>query len=348
MKLGTFEWQGRRFVGLVTPDERHVFDATAAEAAAGEIGLCCLDTMLGLIDSGEAGLDRLRRLWEREGQEARFLRSLADIKFLPPVPEPRQLREAALFPGHICNAPAGMLRLAAELKGAKPSPREFQPLPFVPAVFRDQPVSYFQNRLNVVGHGTQISWPRASHVMDFELEFGVFLSRGGRDIPSAKAGSHIFGYTLYNDLSARDLQLIESQSGFGPGKSKSFDGANVMGPWIVTPDEIPDPYNLAMAVRVNGETWASGTSAGMLHSFEDLIVHYSREETLQAGEFLASGTAAGGTGIEIGRFPGHGDRVELVADHIGILANRLVMGGERQLPEISSCTDDQMAVTSDV
>ena len=241
MKLGTFEWQGRRFVGLVTPDERHVFDATAAEAAAGEIGLCCLDTMLGLIDSGEAGLDRLRHLWEREGQEARFVRPLADIKFLPPVPEPRQLREAALFPGHICNAPAGMLRLAAELKGAKPSPREFQPLPFVPAVFRDQPVSYFQNRLNVVGHGTQISWPRASHVMDFELEFGVFLSRGGRDIPSAKAGSHIFGYTLYNDLSARDLQLIESQSGFGPGKSKSFDGANGWDPGSSHPTRSPIP-----------------------------------------------------------------------------------------------------------
>ena len=323
MKLGTFERDGRRFVGIVTLDGRSAFDLAAAEKAAGGAAVS-FGAMLDLIDAGEPALDRARNLWVAEGEEPVFLAPLASLTFLPPVPAPRQLREAALFPGHIRHAPIGMRKIAAMLEDREPTPEELQPLPEVPAVFRDRPVSYFQNRLNVVGHGATVHWPLASRVMDFELEFGIFLSRGGRDIPLAEAHRHIFGYTLYNDMSARDLQLVESQSGFGPSKSKSFDGANAMGPWIVTPDEIGDPHALAMEVRVNGEVWASGTSAGMLHSFEDLIVHYSESETLQPGEFLASGTAAGGTGLEIGRFPQSGDFVELIAERIGTLGNRLV------------------------
>lgn len=324
MKLGTFERDGRRFVGIVTPDGQSAFNLAGAEKATGGTA-AMFRTMLDLIDAGELGLDRARKLWDAESAEAAFLTPLASLTVLPPVPEPRQLREAALFPGHICRAPVGMRKLAASLEGRAPTPAELQPLAEVPTVYRNQPVSYFQNRLNVVGHGATVHWPAASRVMDFELEFGIFLSRGGRNIPRSEAHRHVFGYTLYNDMSARDLQLVESQSGFGPTKSKSFDGANAMGPWIVTPDEIGDPYALPMEVRVNGEVWASGTSAGMLHSFEDLIVHYSRDETLQAGEFLASGTAAGGTGIEIGRFPQSGDYVELIAGRIGTLGNRLVL-----------------------
>lgn len=336
MKLGTFAADGRRFVGIVTPDERSAFDVAAAALAAGGSAEM-FRTMLDLIDAGDRGLDRARELWNHECAEASFLTPLASLTFLPPLPEPRQLREAALFPGHIRHAPVGMRKLAAALEGRDPTADDLKPLSAVPAVFRDRPVSYFQNRLNVVGHGATVRWPAASRVMDFELEFGIFLTRGGRDIPRCEAHRHIFGYTLYNDMSARDLQLIESQSGFGPSKSKSFDGANAMGPWIVTPDEIGDPSDLAMEVRVNGEVWASGTSAGMLHSFEDLIVHYSRDETLRPGEFLASGTAAGGTGIEIGRFPQSRDYVELVADRIGTLGNRLVQATIAELPDNSAC-----------
>ena len=331
MKLGTFRKDGRQFVGIVTLDGRSAFDFAAAEKAAGRTA-GAFATLLDLIDAGERALERARKLWETEGEEAVFLAPLSSLTFLPPVPEPRQLREAALFPGHIRYAPIGMRRVAAMLEGREPRADESLPLADVPAVFCDRPVSYFQNRLNVVGHGATVHWPAASRVMDFELEFGIFLSRGGRDIPRAEAHRHIFGYTLYNDMSARDLQLIESQSGFGPSKSKSFDGANAMGPWIVTPDEIGDPYALAMEVRINGEVWASGTSAGMLHSFEDLIAHYSAGETLQPGEFLASGR----TGLEIGRFPQSGDYVELIADRIGTLGNRLVQSGTGKPREMSA------------
>lgn len=347
MRLGTFESGGRRFVGIVTADGLHAFDVEAAATAAGANSRP-FRTMLDLIDAGEGGLELARELYPSAGSDNAFLLPLGALAFLPPVPEPQQLREAALFPGHIRHAPIGMRKIGAMLEGRDLSPEELLPLPEVPAVYRDRPVSYFQNRLNVVGHEAVVNWPAASRVLDFELEFGIFLSRGGRDIGASAAAGHIFGYTLYNDMSARDLQWVESQAGFGPAKSKSFDGANAMGPWIVTPDEIGDPYSLAMEVRVNGEVWASGTSAGMLHSFEDLIVHYSRDETLQAGEFLASGTAAGGTGIEIGRFPQPGDRVELIAERIGTLANTLVRRTAPDLPKNIACTKSSIAVTSDV
>lgn len=323
MKLGTFAANGRTFIGVVDVAAGMVFDPLAAVAATGA-DEPAFRSMLDLIDAGEAALDRLRRLTEVSGGEPAFSHRLDGLDHLPPVPQPRQLREAALFPGHIRRSAAGMRMLAARLAGREPTEAECAPLDEVPAVFRERPVSYFQNRLNVVGHGATVRWPRDSRVMDFELEFGVFLGRGGIDIPARAARGLIFGFTLYDDFSARDLQLAESRSGFGPTKSKSFEGANAMGPWIVTADEIPDPYGLAMAARVNGETWASGTSAGMLFSFEELIAHYSRDERLHAGEFLASGTAAGGTGLEIGRYPESGDLVELECEGIGILANRLV------------------------
>jgi hypothetical protein len=107
MKLGTFERDGRHFVGLVTPDGHRAFDLAGAEKAAGGTP-AMFRTMLDLIDAGEAGLGRARRLWEVEGAEAAFLTPLASLAYLPPVPEPRQLREAALFPGHSRRAPVGM------------------------------------------------------------------------------------------------------------------------------------------------------------------------------------------------------------------------------------------------
>src|SRR5260370_28823929 len=94
---------------------------------------------------------------------------------------------------------------------------------------------------------------------------------------------------------------MEMQGMLGPCKGKDFDTGNAIGPWLVTADEIADPYSLAMAVRVNGETWSSGTSSGMLHDFEDMIAFVSRDETLYAGEFFGSGPMKNGCGLEVDR-----------------------------------------------
>ena len=146
-----------------------------------------------------------------------------------------------------------------------------EPLGDLPAVYRELPIYYITNRLTVVGPGATIRWPRYSRVMDYELEVAVVTRRTRADIPEREAGAHIFGYTIFNDFSARDRQTVEMQGRLGPAKGKSFDGSNALGPWIVTPDELGDPQTLTVEVRVNGETRATGRhERDMLFSFEAL------------------------------------------------------------------------------
>ncbi|MFJ7278522.1 fumarylacetoacetate hydrolase family protein [Kitasatospora sp. NPDC098663] len=159
---------------------------------------------------------------------------------------------------------------------------------------------------------------------DYELEFACVLGRGGTDIPAADAQAHIFGYTVFNDFSARDTQLEEITTGLGLSKSKDFTGSNVLGPWIVTADEVGDPYRLTMTARINGEEVSRGTSADMHHSFADMIAFTSRSTRLHPGEVLCSGTVATGCGLEHGRFLELGDTVELEVPGLGVLRNRVV------------------------
>lgn len=110
----------------------------------------------------------------------------------------------------------------------------------------------------------------------------------------------------------------------GPAKGKSFDGGNVIGPWIVTPDEIGDPYALKAEARVNGEVWSRGTTEGMLFSFEEILEHMSQDETMFAGEFIGSRTIGNGCGLEHGRFLSDGDTIELEFEKLGMLKNHVI------------------------
>src|SRR5258708_17341891 len=109
--------------------------------------------------------------------------------------------------------------------------------------------------------------------MDYELELGIITKNKGANIPVSKAKDHIFGFTIFNDFSACDAQRIEMEGRLGPAKGKSFDGGNVMGPWIVTPDEIGDPYSLKMEGRVNGELRSKNVTRGMPCSFDGGNAH---------------------------------------------------------------------------
>jgi 2-keto-4-pentenoate hydratase/2-oxohepta-3-ene-1,7-dioic acid hydratase in catechol pathway len=193
----------------------------------------------------------------------------------------------------------------------------------LPAIYRQQPIYYITNRFSVKGTNTTVKWPRYSKVMDYELEFGIITKGKGANIPAAKARAHIFGFTIFNDFSARDAQRTEMEGRLGPAKGKSFDGGNVIGPWIVTPDEIGDPYKLRMEARVNGETRSAGMTDGMLFSFEEIIAHISQDETLMAGEFIGSGTVGNGCGLELGWYLEHGDTIELEVEKIGVLTNKV-------------------------
>ncbi len=233
------------------------------------------------------------------------------------------MRDGMSFPVHIVQGPIGHLKLAARKTGDLDELARLQaaPLPELPEVYCKQPIYYITNRFSVKGPNTTVKWPRYSQVMDYELEFGIVTKNMGSNIPATKARNHIFGYTIFNDFSARDAQRIEMEGRLGPAKGKSFDGGNVLGPWIVTPDEIGDPYKLRMEARVNGAIRSSGTSEGMLFSFEEIIAHVTRDETLMPGEFLGSGTVGNGCGLELGWYLEHGDSIELEVENIGVLKN---------------------------
>jgi len=118
--------------------------------------------------------------------------------------------------------------------------------------------------------------------------------------------------------------MREMQGMLVPTKGKDFDTGNAMGPWLVTADEMPDPYALTMVVRVNGKELGRGQSGTMHHKFEDVLVHVSKDETVYPGEFFGSGTVGNGSGMEFGRFLKVGDVVELEIDGLGVLRNRVV------------------------
>lgn len=214
---------------------------------------------------------------------------------------PRSLRDFLAFEGHLKNAFRRLNR---------PIPDEWYE---VPAFYRGMPDT-------VIGSEETIPWPYYTDKLDYELELAAVIGRKGKDIPREEADGHIFGYTVWNDLSARDTQARELPVGMGPSKAKDWDGSNVLGPCIVTADEL-DADNLEMSVRVNGETRGGDNSGSMHHKFSDMIAYASRAQTIYPGEIFGSGTAAGGAGIEVDRYLQGGDVVELEIESIGILRN---------------------------
>ena len=311
MKLVTFETKnGECHIGALTADGGGIVDFTASDKAP------AFQDMLALIDGGEPALERARKL-AMAGDDAVVVPA-AGLRLLAPVPEPRQMRDFLCFEKHLRQARANRYLFGIGTERLDPATID------VPKVWYEQPVYYKCNRFSVIGTGQDVLWPRYSKMLDYELEFAIFLGKGGKNIRRDKAREHIFGYCIFNDVSARDAQLREMQGQLGPAKGKDFDTGNVMGPWLVTPDELPDPYNLTMIARVNGEEWSRGNSGAMQHKFEDILAHASDEETLMAGEFFGSGTVGSGCGLELGRFLKPNDVMELEVEGLGVLRNRIV------------------------
>ncbi len=216
---------------------------------------------------------------------------------------PRTLRDFLAFEGHLLNV---FPRLGKEI------PAEWYN---VPAYYKGLPET-------VIGPGEEIPWPAFTEKLDHELELAAVIGRSGKDITQANALEHVFGYTIWNDLSARDVQALELPVGMGPGKAKDWDGSNVLGPCIVTADEI-DPHNVDLEVRINGERWGGTNTKDMHHTFESMIAYASQALTLRAGEVFGSGTATGGSGLELERWLNPGDVIEMEASGIGVLRNTI-------------------------
>jgi 2-keto-4-pentenoate hydratase/2-oxohepta-3-ene-1,7-dioic acid hydratase in catechol pathway len=275
--------------------------------------------MLALIDGGAAALEIARKGIDRRENAV----PLAGTRLLSPVPEPRQIRDFNNFEQHMRDAPLGMARLKARLAG-QPEPDPNAPRPPIPDVNFAQPIFYISNRFNVVGHDAEVELPAYSKWFDYEGEFGVFIAKKGKNISKERAREHIFGFCVFNDFSARDKQAREMEGWMGPTKGKSFDTGNAIGPWIVTADEIPDERKMNVVVRINGEVRARNSTAGLIHSFADMIAYISQDETLHPGEFFGSGTVGGCCALENGHWLKAGDVIEIEFDAIGTLCNRVV------------------------
>jgi 2-keto-4-pentenoate hydratase/2-oxohepta-3-ene-1,7-dioic acid hydratase in catechol pathway len=324
MKLVTFTAGGGERIGALMEGGSQVVDLRAASQLAGAGDNPAFAAMLALIEAGEPALERLAGLLENPPVEA--VLDAGEITLCTPVPKPPQIRDCLCFEEHLKGAFQVLRKLKAD---AEPDPEaalaafEEQGLFAIPDVWYQLPLYYKANRLSVIGPGEDVIWPAYAELLDYEMEFGFFIGKAGRDIPLEKARDHIFGYSVFNDISARDTQSMEMPGGLGPSKSKDFDTGNIIGPSIVTADEI-DPYDLDMIVRINGEERSRGSSSTIHWTFEDLIAHISRSETLYPGEFIASGTVGGGSGLELQRYLEPGDVIALEVEGIGVLENRIV------------------------
>lgn len=216
---------------------------------------------------------------------------------------PRAIRDFLAFEGHLLNVFPGL--------GKEIPPEWYE----VPAYYKGLPDT-------VIGPDEEIPWPAFTHRLDHELELAAVIGRPGRDITEATALDHVFGYTIWNDMSARDVQARELPVGMGPGKAKDWDGSNVLGPCIVTADEV-DPHDIDLEVRINAERWGGANTKDMHHTFESMIAYASQALTLHPGEVLGSGTATGGSGIELDRWLSAGDVIEMEASGIGVLRNTI-------------------------
>lgn len=288
-------------------------------------------SMLALIEAGPPAWERARGL--TRSPSANGVYGAGTYAVLAPMSCPPQVRDFMCFEKHVIQAFGAAFRMRAtratnadEKAALLAQAASYRP----PPVWYERPLYYKANRFSVSGPGDAIRWPGYSRLMDYECELACIIGVGGADVPRGRAMEHVFGYTIFNDFSARDTQGAEMAGGLGPAKGKDFDGANAFGPCIVTADEIPDPYALPMIVRINGEERSRGSSAEMRWKFEDLIAYVSQGETLHPGEILGSGTVGDGCGLEHLRFLEDGDLVEIEIPPIGVLANRVVRGAGAQ------------------
>jgi acylpyruvate hydrolase len=190
----------------------------------------------------------------------------------------------------------------------------------------DIPLAFFKAPSAVVGPDAAIPYPRNTKTLDYEIELAVVIGRKAKDVPQESAFDYIAGYTILNDISARDLQRKEMENGFLL-LGKSQDASGPMGPWLVTRDEIPDPQNLKLELRVNGEVRQNSSTDQMIHKIPDLIAYWS-QITLEPGDIISSGTP-GGVGIHHKPNPQDwllhpGDRIEATIEGIGVLRNQVV------------------------
>ncbi len=242
---------------------------------------------------------------------------------------PRSMRAFSLWPSHYEGSarmlvkrffPPPVKRLAAGFERA--TGRTFPP--FKPkASFYTTPAFYLGNHTAMLADGEEMPWPSHTGYLDFELELAFVLASPLADATPAEAREAIGGWFVLNDWSARDVQAEEVRHGvFGPAvKSKTF--ANSIGCDVLSADELPDWQSVTGRVRVDGEVWCEGATAGAAHDVGAMLAHASAGERLEAGDIVSTGTMPGCCGLELDRWIRPGQTVELEIDGIGTLTNEI-------------------------
>ena len=290
MKLLTFRVDGEARVGVVRPE-----DASQVVEVAGA------RDMLSLIDAGDEALASIRQAISSGRSHTHDLSSL---ELLPPIPQPR---------GNVIAIGRNYEKHAAEtgrLEGREPSP---------PTIFTKAITSLTEPYADIAID------PSVSDKIDWEVELAVVIGKAGANIKRPDARKHVFGYTVINDVTARDIQ-----SGWGGQyfKGKSLDRTCPTGPWIVTADELTDPQSLALSLRINGEVKQDGNTRDMVYAVDAVIEWVSKGMTLLPGSIIATGTP---DGVGFARTPPEflrpGDVMETEVERVGTLRNRIVGAG---------------------
>ncbi|MDP5181659.1 fumarylacetoacetate hydrolase family protein [Blastococcus sp. BMG 814] len=300
MRFATWEAEGRVQAGVVEAAGLHALPDGRSILDLVRAGLPAA------LEAGAAALDRPAV-------------PLESVRLLPPLTPPT-VRDFVAFEEHV----EGMVLPSGET---------------VPPEWYQAPTFYFTNPYALIGAHDDVAVPPGSQRFDFELEVAVVVGRDGASLTPETAREHVFGYTIFNDWSARDLQFREMAVKLGPAKGK--DSATTLGPWLVTADEL-EPYRdadgflaLDMRVSVNGEQLGQDLLSNMGWPFEELISYASRGTEVRAGDVLGSGTCGnGGCLAELwGRHGAAappplrpGDVVEMTVEGLGTIRNRVVEG----------------------
>jgi 2-keto-4-pentenoate hydratase/2-oxohepta-3-ene-1,7-dioic acid hydratase in catechol pathway len=282
MKLCTFQHDGRARAGIVSGDS--VIDLHSA-------GFPTVMTYLEGVEP-EARL-RVEDLLAKPPDDAVFL--MTRIKLLAPIPRPPKI---------ICIG----------LNYRDHAIESNMPIPTTPTVFTKFATS-------VIGPGDAIVLPANSQKPDYEAELAFVIGKGGRHIKAADWRDHVFGYTNFHDVSARDFQLATSQWTIG----KAFDTFAPIGPWIVSADEIEDPHNLDISLSINGETLQHSNTRELVFGIPALVEYLSSVFTLESGDIVATGTPPGvGMARKPPRWIQPGDEVVVSVQGLGELRNTAV------------------------
>ncbi len=287
MKLVTFEQAGRIGIGLLREDR--IFDLSALAP-----------DMVSFIELGEPGLVRAR---EMAGAAIDPI-PLSEVRLLAPIHKPR--RNAMCVGKNY----AEHTRESYEARGQDVEAIEY-------------PVIFTKTTTCINGPYDDIPYDAAvSEKIDYEAELAVIIGRRVKNASRAEASAAVFGYTVLNDVTARDLQTLHKQF----FKGKSLDGSCPIGPWIVTADEVPDPYALRITCRVNGELRQDSVNETMTFDIPTIIGHLSRGMTLLPGDIIATGTPSGvGFAMKPPVFLRPGDVVECAIEGIGAIRNRIAL-----------------------